>query len=632
MRSSQNPEKTWRLEFGARPTNEGVSFRVWAPLAKSVAVQTVDSRGTTTTAIPMERNADGTFTAFVEKMSPGADYYYELDHERRRPDPVSRFQPHGVHGASRVIHPNSFPWTDSDWKGLQLEDAIFYELHTGTFTAEGGFTSIIERLPYLRDLGITAVELMPVAAFPGSRNWGYDGVCLYAPHVAYGGPDGLKQLVDACHRTGLAVVLDVVYNHLGPEGNYLSEFASFFTDRYRSPWGQALNFDDANSDGVRRFFIENALYWLTEYHIDGLRLDAIHGIFDFSAHHLLREMADDFHAQARALGRHAWLIAESDLDDTRIINPASIGGYGLDAQWSDDFHHALHTLLTGKRHGYLADFGRVEDLRDALTNGFVYDGRYSEYRKRRHGTSSAANPGQQFVVFNQNHDQVANAEAGTRLSGLVTLEQQKIASMILMCTPNLPLLFMGEEFGASSPFDYFTSFDDPALAQAVSEGRKREYEPFFKDRPFADPQAPETFARSRLNWDEIEESPHRELLEFHRALISLRTRRDCLSNCRKDLTRVDFDERARCIVVERAEPSGDSAFLFCNLSDQPCDLRVPYAASASRLELFSGERRFGGAPTTDAPPSTLDSSCVTIRLAPCTAALYFKDAAVRATR
>ena len=622
MVSDERHTKIWRLEFGARPTPDGVLFRVWAPRATKLSLHVTRPD---VALIPMHRDDDGVFTAFAEGLSAGADYFCEIDPNRSRPDPVSRFQPDGVHGASRIVDPDAFAWTDHDWKGPALEQLITYELHTGTFTPEGTFAGIVERLPYLRELGITALELMPVAAFPGSRNWGYDAVCLYAPHVAYGGPLGLKQLVDACHREGLAVVLDVVYNHLGPDGNYLAEFAPFFTDRYRSPWGDALNFDGPDSDGVRRFFVNNALYWLAEYHVDGLRLDAIHGIFDFSARHILREIADAFHAQARALGRRAWLIAESDLNDTRVIDPAERGGYGLDAQWSDDFHHSLHTLLTGRRHGYFADFGRMENLRKALTEGFVYDGRYSVYRRRRHGISSAQNPGRQFVVFNQNHDQVANAAAGTRLSSLVTFEQQKLAAVILMCAPNLPLLFMGEEFGASSPFDYFTSFTDPALARAVSEGRKREYKPFFKDRPFADPQAPDTFNHSRLDWGEIARSPHRELLAFYRALIKLRTDNRCLSNCRKDLTTVEFSETERWMIIGRAGTSGSGAFLFCNLSDHTQQLPVPGAAYGSRMGLFTAEPRFGGASPAAPPPSVLTSPQTAITLEPLTAALYLRQ-------
>jgi maltooligosyltrehalose trehalohydrolase len=611
--------RIWRLDFGANPTEGGVLFRAWAPLANQLSACITHPRPA---ILPMERDADDVFTAFAELLPAGAEYYFEQNGDRRRPDPVSRFQPHGVHGASQVVDRDAFAWTDRDWTGIALEDFIIYELHTGTFTSEGTFEGAIGMLPYLRELGITALELMPVAAFPGSRNWGYDGVYLYAPHTAYGGPTGLKRLIDACHSEGMAVVLDVVYNHLGPEGNYLGEYAPCFTDVYRTPWGTAINFDGPQSDGVRRFFIDNALYWLTEYHIDALRLDAIHGIYDFGAHHVLREMAEAFQRQAQALGRKAWLIAESDLNDPRVIKPAAIGGHGIDTQWNDDFHHSLHTLLTAARHGYFVDFGRIEDLRKAIVEGFVYDGRRSAYRQRRYGASSAANPGRQFVVFNQNHDQIANADAGTRLSAMLAPEQQKLAAAILLCAPNLPMLFMGEEFGASSPFDYFTSFADPALARAVSEGRRREYEPFFKSRAFPDPQAPETFDRSRIDWAESTCSPHSELLAFYRALIALRKANRCLSNCRKDLTQVDFSEAKRWMIIRRGDPSGEVALTFCNLSAQEQEVPLPAGASGARLVLFTGDQRFGGAPRTSLPPSVLDFPQSLIKLAQFSAALY----------
>ena len=619
MDARERQTRIWRLEFGANPTEGGVLFRAWAPLPSHLSVCITHPHQA---IVPMERDADGVFTAFAELPPAGAEYYFELNGDRRRPDPVSRFQPHGVHGASQVVDRNAFAWTDHDWTGLALEDLIIYELHTGTFTSEGTFDGAIGRLPYLRKLGITALEIMPVAAFPGSRNWGYDGVHLYAPHAGYGGPTGLKRLIDACHREGMAVVLDVVYNHLGPEGNYLGEYAPCFTDVYRTPWGAAINFDGPQSDGVRRFFVDNALYWLTEYHIDALRLDAIHRIYDFGAYHVLREMAEAFQRQARALGRKAWLIAESDLNDPRVINPVAIGGHGIDTQWNDDFHHSLHALLTGERHGYFADFGRTEDLRKAIAEGFVYDGRRSAYRQRRHGASSAANPGRQFVVFNQNHDQIANANAGTRLSAILAPEQQKLAAAILLCAPNLPTLFMGEEFGASSPFDYFTSFADPDLARAVSEGRRREYEPFFKSRTFPDPQAPETFVRSRIDWAESTCSPHRELLAFYRAFIALRKSNRCLSNCRKDLIKVDFSEGMRWMVIRRGDPSGEVALTFCNLSAQEQEVPLSAGASGARLLLFTGEQRFGGAPGTALPPNLVDSSLTHIKLAQFSAALY----------
>jgi maltooligosyltrehalose trehalohydrolase len=611
--------RIWRLDFGANPTEGGVLFRAWAPLANQLSACITHPRPA---ILPMERDADDVFTAFAELLPARAEYYFELNGDRRRPDPVSRFQPHGVHGASQVVDRDAFAWTDRDWTGIALEDFIIYELHIGTFTSEGTFDGAIGMLPYLRELGITALELMPVAAFPGRRNWGYDGVYLYAPHAAYGGPTGLKRLIDACHSKGMAVVLDVVYNHLGPEGNYLGEYAPCFTDVYRTPWGTAINFDGPQSDGVRRLFIDNALYWLTASPVDALRLDAIHTIYDFGAQHVLREMAEAFQRQAHALGRKAWLIAESDLNDPRVINPAGIGGHGIDTQWNDDFHHSLHTLLTAARHGYFVDFGRIEDLRKAIMEGFVYDGRRSAYRQRRHGASSAANPGRQFVVFNQNHDQIANADAGTRLSAMLAPEQQKLAAAILLCAPNLPMLFMGEEFGASSPFDYFTSFADPALARAVSEGRRREYEPFFKSRAFPDPQAPETFDRSRIDWAESTCSPHSELLAFYRALIALRKANRCLSNCRKDLTQVDFSEAKRWMIIRRGDPSGEVALTFCNLSAQEQEVPLPAGASGARLVLFTGDQRFGGAPRTSLPPSVLDFPQSLIKLAQFSAALY----------
>ena len=609
----------WRLRFGANPADGGVLFKIWAPRVAKLAVHVVSPLER---VFPMDRDDDGVFTVFANGLAAGVDYYYEIDGSRRRSDPVSRFQPRGVHGPSRVVDPDAFAWTDHDWKGLALEKFLIYELHTGTFTPEGTFAGVVERLPYLRELGVSALEVMPVASFPGDRNWGYDGVCLYAPHSAYGGPAGFKQLVDACHREGLAVVLDVVYDHLGPEGNYLGEYAPCFTDRYRTPWGPAINFDGADSDGIRRLFIDNALYWLTEYHIDALRLDAIHGIFDFGARHFLCEMAEAFHQQAQRLGRAAWLIAESDLNDARVINPSEIGGLGLDAQWNDDFHHSLHTILTGAQHGYFADFGLMADLHKALTEGFVYDGRRSIFRRRRHGVNSSANPGRQFVVFNQNHDQIANESAGRRLSQLLTLEQQKLAAIVLMCAPNLPMLFMGEEFGASAPFDYFTSFTDQALAGAVSEGRKREYEPFFRERPFPEPQSPETFAHSRLDWNEIAVAPHSALLTFNRELISLRSSNRCLSNCRKDLTKAKFSEPERWMTIERRDPSGSAAFLFCNFSAGVQDVPVPHTGAALQLANFTGERRFGGT-TTIAPPASLaDCADAAITMPPFSAALY----------
>lgn len=592
----------WRLRFGSRVLPAGgVEFRLWAPQLRQAAVSIL---GEAPRTVLMKAEAEGEFAVVAEAV-PGQDYMYVLEGARRRPDPVSRWQPDGVHGPSRIVDPNAFQWADGDWAGLPLKDYILYELHTGTFSPAGTFEGIIPRLPYLRELGITAVELMPVAEFPGRRNWGYDGVCLYAPQSTYGGPAGLKTLVDACHREGLAVVLDVVYNHLGPEGNYLGEFAPYFTDAYRTPWGRALNFDGPGSDGVRRFFIDNALYWLTEYHVDALRLDAIHGIFDFSARHFLEELTESFHRQAAQLGRLAWVIAESDLNDVRIVNPRSVGGYGVDAQWLDDFHHSLRTVLTGENRGYLADFGTLQDLRKAICEGFVYDGRYSRYRRRRHGSSSKGRPGRQFVAFIQNHDQIANASQGKRLSGLVSIEQQKLAAAVLLCSPYLPLLFMGQEYGETAPFLYFTSFDDPGIGEAVREGRRREFAAFQAGGEFADPQAPETFARSRLDWTLAEKPPHQALLRFHRDLLALRRRHACLSNCRKHLTRVEFHEQAKWLLMERADPSGSRILLAANFSPSPQTVPVPFDETFWELALWSGAPLYGGGQAGPAPPAVL---------------------------
>ncbi len=551
----------WQLSYGANPMEGGgVHFRVWAPDVSVLSIQLSDRA-----VVPMTRSGED-FDAVIPDARPGDTYAYVFEDGRMRPDPVSRSQPRGVHGPSQVINPDGFAWSDHEWKGIPLSDYILYELHIGTFTEQGTFDGAIEKLGHLKDLGITAVELMPVGEFPGTRNWGYDQVDLYAPHSAYGGAIGLKELVNACHRVGLAVVLDVVYNHVGPEGNYLGEFAPYYTDHYRTPWGRAINFDGHFSDGVRRFTIDNALYWLTEYHIDALRLDAIHGIYDFSARHVLAELRDRFHEQAAHLGRQAWIIAESDLNDVRVLNSHEAGGYALDGQWLDEFHHAVRTYLTGANRAYLAGFGELRHIRKAISEGFVYDGCYSVFRKRHFGSSSRNIPGHRFVAFNQNHDQVANTSQGTRLSQLVSAELYKTAAALLICSPCLPLLFMGEEFGEINPFLYFTDHGDAALAVAVSQGRAKEFEDFALSGDFVDPQSAEAFERSKLNWDLLLQPKHQAIAKFYCELIDLRKRLPCLHNGRKDLTHVEMDEAERWLQMERSDPGGSRAALLCNFS------------------------------------------------------------------
>jgi maltooligosyltrehalose trehalohydrolase len=552
----------WRLQYGATPLRGGgAQFRVWAPETASLAVELSQQAPAT-----MTRNGED-FELIVPDARPGDLYSFVFGDGRVRPDPASRSQPYGVHGPSEIVDPDRFRWSDQHWNGIPLSEYVFYELHIGTFTPEGTFAAAIAKLGHLKDLGVTAVELLPVGEFPGARNWGYDQVYLYAPHSAYGGPEGLKRFVDECHRQGLAVAVDVVYNHVGPEGNYLAEFAPYFTDHYRTPWGRAMNYDGPLSDGVRRFVIDNALYWLTEYHVDALRLDAIHGIFDFSARHVLGELRDCFHEQAARLGREAWIIAESDLNDIRVLLPRLAGGHSLDAQWLDEFHHSVRSYITGANRSYLAGFGELGHIGKAITEGFVYDGCYSAFRRRHFGSSSRELAGERFVAFLQNHDQVANTSQGARLSHLIASEEYKIAVTLLLCSPCLPLLFMGEEFAEINPFFYFTSHNDPALARAVSEGRWKEFEEFTEPAAFVDPQTPEAFERSKLTWDLLHDPRHRKIYDLYRELLRIRREYPCLHNGRKDLTRVDIDGAARWLRMERTDPAGSCAALICNFSD-----------------------------------------------------------------
>jgi maltooligosyltrehalose trehalohydrolase len=608
----------WRLERGANVgADGGATFAVWAPRRRALSVRILDPvTGAARAELAMARDAEGVFTAHAgaDVAPAGSDYVYLLPDVGARPDPVSRYQPRGVHAPSRIVAADAFAWNDAGWRGVPRADLVIYELHVGTFSPEGTFAGVAARLPHLRELGITAVELMPVAAFPGDRNWGYDGVYLYAPHAAYGGPEGLKRLADACHAHGLALILDVVYNHLGPEGNYLNDYGPYFTDRYRTPWGDALNFDGADSDQVRRFFVDNALAWLTEYHADGLRLDAIQGIYDFSARPILQEIADAFHAEAARLGRAAWLIAESDLNDPRVIRPKEVGGLGLDAQWSDDFHHALHAVVTGNRLGYFADFDGLADVGKAITASFVYDGQHAPHRRRRHGAPAAADAGDRFVSFIQNHDQVANAYQGRRLGQVAGPARQKVAAMVLFSTPALPLLFQGEEWAEEAPFDYFTSHGDPALAEAVRKGRHQEYLHLLEEgaelASWADPQAEETFRRCKLRWESLGRAPHAEMLAFYRALIALRRRLAPLRNGRKDLTRVEWDEAGRWLAIRRGDPGGGATFTAANLGDAAARIRLP--AGSWKLALATSD-----------PPATASDG--TLRLAPSTAAIYESD-------
>jgi len=610
----------WHLDIGATVTDKGrVRFRVWAPKVQNLSVRIISVRNTKD--IPLKRDERGYFSGTANDTYPGDLYSYVLENNIERPDHASRFQPHGVHGPSQVIDPAEFQWKDNHWNGISLKDYVIYELHVGTFTVDGTFESVIPHLDYLKDLGITAIELMPVAQFPGKRNWGYDGVYPFAPQNSYGGTGGLKRLVNECHKKGMAVILDVVYNHLGPEGNYLHDFGYYFTDKYRTHWGEAINFDGPYSDEVRKFFIDNALYWITEYHFDALRIDAIHGIFDFSAIHFLEDLGEAVHRQAEIMGRRIYVIPESDLNDVRVINPRKIGGYGLDAQWNDDFHHALHTLITGESKGYYMDFGKISHLEKAIREGFVYSGEYSEFRKRRHGSSSMERPAHQLVVFSQNHDQVGNRMTGDRLSQIQPLEKLKLAAGVVILSPCIPLLFMGEEYGETAPFQYFVSHSDQALIEAVRRGRKEEFASFEWKGGVPDPQAEATFLNSKINLGLHQHGRYNILFKFYKELIRLRKEMPPLSNLiREDMDIKSFEEE-RVIFVRRWFER-DHVFCLYNFNDKEVKIRLTLPHGVWEKIIDSSADVWGGQDRTSENKMESFSTETFVSLGPYSFALY----------
>jgi len=591
-------------------------FCVWAPMVEAVEVHMLSPHEQ---LVPLAREPRGYHQGIVEGVPPGALYKYRLDGARERPDPASRFQPQDVHGPSQVVA-TAFSWSDASWHGLPLRQYIIYELHVGTFTPEGTFDAIIPHLDELRALGITAVELMPIAQFPGSRNWGYDGVYPYAVQASYGGSEGLKRLVNACHQRGLAVVLDVVYNHLGPDGNYLSDYGPYFTERYKTPWGGALNFDGPHSDEVRRFFIENALFWVTEFHIDALRLDAVHAMIDHAAQPLLEELGLALHARAELLNRRIYAIAESALNDTRLIRPRELGGYGLDAQWNDDFHHALRVLLTGERMGYYEDFGQLQHLAKAFREGFVYTGEYSAHRQRRHGNSSRLIPGHQLVVFAQNHDQVGNRMLGERLSQLVSFEALKLAAGAVLLSPFIPLLFMGEEYGETAPFAYFISHVDQDLVDAVRRGRREEFVGFAWQGEPPDPQDETTFRRATLNHHLRQQGQHQAILSFYEELIRFRKDHPALASLRKEDMEVWGLEKPSVLLVRRW-CQDEEVVVVLHFGHEPGSALLPIPAGRWFKRLDSAEERWCG-PGGMAPAELQTEGEAMLTLAPESIVLY----------
>jgi maltooligosyltrehalose trehalohydrolase len=566
-------------------------FRVWAPDQEKIELHIVAPREQ---RVPMQKTDTGYHEAIVE-CGEGTRYLYVLGNGDERPDPASRYQPDGVHKASQVVGAD-FDWHDEGWTGVALEDHVVYELHVGTFTEEGTFDAVIPRLDELKSLGITAVELLPVAQFPGTRNWGYDGVYVGAAQESYGGPRALKRLVDACHQRGMAILLDVVYNHLGPEGNYLGQFGPYFTDRYKTPWGLALNFDGAHSDNVRWFFIHNALQWVDEFHFDGLRVDAVHAIVDHSAEPFLQDLCDAVRNRARELGRRIYTIAESDLNDPRVISPKEEFGLGFDTQWADDFHHSLHTLLTGEQDGYYSGFPlKVSNLARVLTTGYLYIGQHSTYRGRKYGLKPKTRDGAQFVISIQNHDQVGNRMLGDRIAAIVSFDKARLAAAATILAPFIPMLFMGEEYGEKRPFQYFTSHSDQDLIEAVRKGRREEFDDFTWQGEPPDPHDEETFNRSKLDWSARERGEHQSMWDFYRQLLALRRDTPALRSLDLDAVQPVAHDDKGVLVVRR----GDVLLAF-NFSESAQTVDAPDGAWKPLLDTGASI----GAGTLTLPPSS----------------------------
>ncbi len=570
--------------------NGRYQFRVWAPKKRNMFLHLIHPDGQ---RFEMNSDKQGYYSLDLE-TSPGSRYFYIPEGGMDYPDPASHYQPEGVHGPSEVICHSAYEWHDSSWKGIPFHELIFYELHTGTFSQTGTFEAIIPFLDELRDTGINALQLMPVAQFPGNRNWGYDGVFPYAVQNSYGGPEGLKQLVDACHQKGIAVFLDVVYNHIGPEGNYLTYFGPYFSGRYHTPWGEALNYDGKWSDGVRDYFTDNALFWFEYYHLDGLRCDATHEVYDKGAVNIWEFMQCKVRKLEQELGRPLYLVAENDLNNPKVVKAPEVGGLGFTAQWLDDFHHALYVLLDKKGKTNYPDFGNPEQLAKAYTDGFVHSGEYVKFRKRKHGASSSGISGDHFVVFNQNHDQIGNRAMAERLSSLVSFERLKIAAAALLLSPYVPMLFMGEEYGEENPFFYFVSHSDINLIRAVREGRKKDFAKLKWKSESPDPQDEKTFIRSKLQWEKRTEGEHAILLQWHTRLIEIRCKFELLRNLRKNNVRVSLIEREGLVLSRQSDSGHEHLIAIFNFSERPVNYILPYQEYQWQKVLDSKDREWLG--------------------------------------
>lgn len=565
-----------------RQSNGLTLFTLWAPYKKKVALKLVEPKQDMVEMIADEK---GYWSTGVPELEPGQSYVYVLDEEKTIADPASEWQPGGIFGPSAVVD-HQFEWHDQSWQNIPLNEYLIYECHVGTFTQEGTLKAIIGKLNYLKDLGITALELLPLAAFPGERNWGYDAVFPYAVQNNYGGPEALKQLVDACHRTGIAVILDVVYNHIGPEGNILGDAAPYFTDKYRTPWGAAMNYDDKDAYGARQFIIQNALYWIEHYHIDALRLDAVQTIIDHSDEHILSSVSEAVERYCQRSGRQAYLFAESDLNEMKVTGSRSQNGWGLDGNWCDDLHHALHAFFTGERQGYYVDFGEWEQLVKTIRTGYWFDGRYCKHRQKEHGNFDRSLDPLKLIVYGQNHDQIGNRLAGERLVYLLELAKVKIVATIIILSPHIPLLFMGEEYGETNPFLYFVDHHNEALLEAVRTGRKKEFAKFNWNSNPPDPGQTVTFLASKLDWSKLERNPHNELLAYYKKIISLRKQFRINESATQ---RTVWEDKEKKMVAIHYKNDRQELVIVTNFSKHHQDWPLEWNGTGWCKELFSSD-------------------------------------------
>jgi maltooligosyltrehalose trehalohydrolase len=593
-----------RRSLGVNFNDRGeADVAIWAPLLGDVQIILQNNK-----TVKLTKDDFGYWKTVTKEIKVGDLYKVSLGEDKVFPDPASVSQPEGVHGFSEAVDIQQFKWNNNNWNNLPLEDYVLYELHTGTFTNKGTFAALEEKLPYLKELGINAIEIMPVSQFPGGRNWGYDGVFPYAVQNTYGGANGLKHLVQACHDIGIAVILDVVYNHLGPEGNYLGAFGPYFTDKYNTPWGNAINFDDEWCDGVRKYFVENVLMWFRDFHIDALRMDAVHAIKDFSATHILREIKQHVNKLMAATGRTHYLIVELDLNDNRFINPLEQQGFGMDGQWVDEFHHALRVTAGEARSGYYNDFNGLAHLAKSYRDAYVFDGQYSPHRKKTFGIKAENNAGKQFVVFSQNHDQVGNRMLGERTSSLVSFEMQKLMAAAVIVSPYLPMLFMGEEYSEPHPFLYFVSHTDPDLADAVRKGRKAEFAAFHSQGEAPDPVDEKTFEESKLQWDLLKQPKHKTMLEFYKTLIGLRKQEPALKHLSRNQLNVEENEQNQTLLLHRWH-EGEHILCLMNFSKVQQQATLPTFKNEWKKLLNSADAIWNGPATSE----NLSGAAVTIQ-------------------